>query len=146
MASAQQDAPVATAGRELAALRGTCMAAAVLLIIEFGLGTGVNLYATLPKNKSFFTTVFSDGTLAAHAIVALLLLATAITAFVRAIRSRKAIVLTTIGLAAILVAAASGSSFASNHNNGSSLGMALATAVAMFCYLAAVFSIPVNTR
>ena len=146
MASAQQDAPVTAADPRLAALRGTCMGAAVLLIIEFGLGIGVNLYVTLPKNKTFFPTVFGDGTLAAHAIVALLLLATAITAFVRAIRSRTAIALTAIGLAAIIVAAASGSSFASNHNNGSSLGMALATAVAMFCYLVAVFTIPVSTR
>ena len=146
MTSAQQDAPLSTAGPQLAALRGNCMGAAVLLIIEFGLGMGVNLYVTLPKNKSFFATVFGDGTLAAHAIVALLLLATAIAAFVRAIRSRRAIALTTIGLAAILVAAASGSSFAGNQSTGSSLGMALATAVAMFCYLAAVFSLPVSTR
>ena len=148
MTSAQQDAPVAAAGPLIAALRGNCMGAAVLLIIEFGLGIGVNLYVTLPRNKSFFPTVFGDATLAAHAIVALVLLGAAIGAFVRAIRSRTAIVLTTVGLAAIIVAAASGASFASNHNNGSSLGMALATAVAMFCYLVAVFTIPapVNTR
>jgi hypothetical protein len=117
------------------------MGAGILLIIEFGLGMGVNLYVTLPRHKSFLSTVFGSATLAAHAIVVLLLLGAAIAALAGAIRSRRAIVYTSVGLAAILVAAAAGSSFAGNQNNGASLGMALATAVAMFCYLAAVFSL-----
>jgi hypothetical protein len=141
MTSAQQDAPAATATSQLAALRGNCMGAAVLLIIRFGLGIGVNLYVTLPKNRSFFSTVFGSAMLAAHAIVAILLLGAAIGALVRAIRARKAIVLTSAGLAAIVAAGIAGSSFVGNGNNGSSLGMALATAVAMFCYLAAIFSL-----
>jgi hypothetical protein len=69
------------------------------------------------------------------------LLGASIAALVRAIRSRTAIGFTSVGLAAILIAAGTGASFAGNPNNGASLGMALATAVAMFCYLAAVFSI-----
>jgi hypothetical protein len=101
----------------------------------------VNLYVTLPKNKSFLSTVFGDGTLAAHAIVAIVLLGAAIGALVRAIRARRAIAFTAVGLVAILAAAGAGSSFASNQDNGSSLGMAIATAVAMFCYLAAVYTI-----
>jgi hypothetical protein len=141
MTSAQQDTQVARAGSGLAALRGNSMGAAVLLIIQFGLGMGVNLYVTLPKNKSFFATVFGSATLAAHAIVALLLLGASIAALVRAIRSRKAIAFTAVGLAAILAAAGAGASFAGHQNNGASLGMSLATAVAMFCYLAVVFSI-----
>jgi hypothetical protein len=48
---------------------------------------------------------------------------------------------TSVGLAAILVAAFAGASFAGNQGNGASLGMALATAVAMFCYLGAIFSL-----
>jgi hypothetical protein len=141
MTSAQQDAPVAPAGAKHAALRGNCMGAAVLLIIEFGIGIGVNLYVAVPANKSFFSTVFGSATLAAHAIVAVVLLGASIAALVRAIRSRTAIAFTAVGLAAILIAAGAGASFAGNPGNGSSLGMALATAVAMFCYLAAVFSI-----
>ena len=125
----------------LAALRGNCMGAAVLLIVQFGLGIGVNLYVTLPSNKSFFPTVFSSGVVAVHAIVALALLGAAISALVRAIRVRRAVAFTSAGLAAILVAAGAGVSFAGNQSNGASLTMALATAVAMFCYLAAVFSL-----
>jgi hypothetical protein len=117
------------------------MGAAVLLIVQFGLGIGVNLYVTLPSNKSFFATVFSSGVLAAHAIVALALLGAAISALVRAIRARRAVAFTSVGLAAILAAAGAGASFAGSQSNGASLTMALATAVAMFCYLAAVFSL-----
>jgi hypothetical protein len=141
MTSAQQEAPVATPATRVAALRGNCMGAAVLLIVQFGLGVAVNLYITLPEHKSFWATVFGSAALAGHAIVALLLLGASIAALVRAIRSRRAIVLTSAGLAAILAAAIAGASFVGNQSNGASLGMALATAVAMFCYLAAVFSL-----
>jgi hypothetical protein len=117
------------------------MGAAVLLIIQFALGTGVNLYVTVPAHKSFFATVFGSATLAAHAVVALLLLGAAISALVRAIRSRRVIVFTAAGLAAILAAGIAGASFVGNVSSGASLGMALATAVAMFCYLAAIFTL-----
>ena len=141
MASVQQDSPAATPVRRLAALRGNCMGAAVLLIIEFGIGTGVNLYITLPHHKAFFSTVFGSALVAVHAIVAVLLLGAAIGALVRAVRSRRLIVFTSIGLAAVLAAGISGASFVGNGGNGASLGMALAAVVAMFCYLAAVFSL-----
>lgn len=141
MTSAQQDTPAVAVPPRLAALRGTCMGAAVLLIIQFGLGIGVNLYVTLPGHKSFLSQVFGSATLAAHAIVAVVLLGASIAALVRAIRARRAIAFTSVGLAAILVAWAAGASFVGNGSNGASLGMALATAVAMFCYLAAIFSL-----
>ena len=80
------------------------MGAAVLLIVQFGLGIGVNLYVTLPSNKSFLATVFSSGVLAVHAIVALALLGAAISALVRAIRARRAVAFTSVALAAILAA------------------------------------------
>jgi hypothetical protein len=117
------------------------MGAAVLLIVQFGLGIGLNLYVTLPTGKSFVATVFSSAVLAAHAIVALALLGAAISALVRAIRIRRAVAFTGIGLAAILVAAGAGASFAGSQGNGASLTMALATAAAMFCYLATIFSL-----
>jgi hypothetical protein len=138
---AQPDAPAATSARRLAALRGNCMGAAVLLIIEFALGIGVNLYVTLPEHKSFLPAVFGSATLVAHAVVALALLGAAIGALARAIRARRAIVFTSAGLAAILAAGIAGASFVGSSSNGASLAMALATAVAMFCYLAAVFSL-----
>lgn len=137
--SAQQD--TRAADQRLTALRGNCMGAAVLLIIEFALGISVNLYVALPAHKSFFSTVFGSATLAVHAIVALALLGAAIGALVRAIRSRRAIAFTAVGLAAILIAAFAGASFLGSQANGASLTMALATAAGMFSYLAAVYSL-----
>jgi hypothetical protein len=135
----QHDTPAATPSRPLAALRGNCMGAAVLLIIQFALGTAVNLYVTLPGHKAFFATVFGSALLAAHVTVALLLLGAAISALVRAIRARRVIVPTAIGLAAVLAAATAGATFTSTQNNAASLTMALAAAAALACYLAAIF-------
>src|SRR5215472_18437602 len=115
----QQTATDASAAR-LNTLRGNCMGAAVVLIIEFALGIVVNLYVNVPTNKAFLPAVFSSVALAAHAIVALLLLGAAISAVVRAIRMRRAIVVTSIGLVAILVAAFAGSAFVGDATNSSS--------------------------
>ena len=135
----QHDTQAATSSRRLAALRGNCMGAAVLLIIQFALGTAVNLYVTLPGHKAFFSTVFGSALLAAHVIVAVALLGAAISALVRAIRARRVIVPTAVGLAAVLGAAATGAAFTSTQNTGASLAMALAAAAALACYLAAIF-------
>jgi hypothetical protein len=134
-----------TAGRR--ALRGNCMGAAVLLVIQFGLGSAVNLYVTLPTGKSFWSAVFSQGAVAVHAIVALLLIGASVSALVRSIRARHRlmVVLTSGGLLAVVVAAGSGVAFVRDGSNGASLAMALAAAVALFCYLAAIFA-PVNGR
>ncbi len=141
MTSTQPDTQTSVPSPRPTALRGNCMGAAVLLIVQFAVGMGVNLYVTLPKHRSFLPTVFGSAMLAAHAIVALLLLGAAIGALVRAIRRRAAIAFTAVGLAAVLSAAIAGASFVGSAANAASLAMALATAVAMFCYLAAVFTL-----
>ena len=128
-------------GTGLRPLRGNCMGAAVLLVIQFGLGTAVNLYVTLPAGKSFWSAVFGQGAVAVHAIVALLLLGASVSALVRAVRARRAVWFTGAGLVAIVVAAASGVGFVRGGGNGASLAMALAAAVALFCYLAAIFAL-----
>jgi hypothetical protein len=142
--------PTRAAGRTagLRALRGNCMGAAVLLVIQFGLGTAVNLYVTLPSGKSFWSKVFSQGAVAVHAIVALLLIGASVSALVRAIRIRDRLLVafTSIGLLAIIVAAGSGVAFVRTGGNGASLAMALAAAVALFCYLAAIFALGGRTE
>ncbi len=124
------------------------MGAAVLLVIQFGLGTAVNLYVTLPAHQSFWSKVFGQGAVAAHAIVALALLGASISALVRAIRARQRLMvaLTAAGLLAIIVAAGSGVTFVRDGGNGASLAMALAAAVALFCYLAAIFALGADNQ
>jgi hypothetical protein len=110
----------------------------ILLIAQFGLGTGVNLYVTLraagrPGHGSFFS---NGPLLALHATLGMFLILSAIFVLVRAVRARNATLMVTsvAGLVAILLAAFFGSSFADNLTNGYSLGMALATAAALACY------------
>jgi hypothetical protein len=133
------------ADRRLERLRGASMGAAVMLVIQFGLGVGVNLYTTLPAAGSGGRSIgdaFSSGALLAlHAAFGLLLIVTALSLLVRAIaaRHRPVIVTSAIGLVAIIAAAGSGASFVNDSANGASLGMALATGVAMLCYLVSLF-------
>lgn len=134
-------APPAAHDRQRAALRGNCMGAAVILIIEFVLGADVGLYVSLPPNSPFVSAITGSAALVAHAVVAVLLLASAVSALIRAVRARSAIVLTAAGLAAVTAAGVAGAIFATSQGPGASLAMALATAAAMFCYLAAVFAL-----
>lgn len=131
--------------RQLERLRGASMGAAVMLVIQFGLGVGVNLYVTLPAagrgGRSVGDAFSSGALLALHAVFGLLLVVTAISLLVRAIaaRHRPVIVTSAVGLLAIIAAAGSGASFVNDGTNGASLGMALATGVAMLCYLVSLF-------
>ncbi len=139
MTATSQQAPGTTATSGLEALRGNCMGASVLLIVQFAIGMGVNLYVTIPAHKSFLPAVFGSALLAAHAVMALLLLGAAIGALVRSVRVRRLIPLTAGGLVAIIVAALAGSAFTGSSGNGASLAMALAAGAAMACYQVAVF-------
>ena len=123
--------------RLLSRLRGSSTSALVMLILQFALGIGVNLYIS-PK-KGGVGEAFSNGPLLAiHAVLGLLLIIAAIGQLVLAIRARHAAIIaaSAIGLIAIAAAASSGAGFLSDQAEGESLGMALATAVAMLCYVA----------
>jgi hypothetical protein len=139
MVTTQNRAPADVAGARLAALRGNCMGAAVLLIVQFAIGMGVNLYIEVPSGPSFLAAVFSSALLAAHAIVALALLGASVSALIRAIRARTVVVPAAAGTAAIVAAAAAGATFVNSGSDGASLIMAFATAFAMLCYATAIF-------
>jgi hypothetical protein len=79
--------------------------------------------------------------LALHALLGTLLLVTAMTLVVRAISARKATV-TVVGVVALLAIAAawlSGARFVGASADGASFGMAMATAVALLCYVIVLF-------
>ncbi len=139
MTSTSRQAPAKFSPQGLETLRGNCMGAAILLIVQFAIGMGVNLYVTIPAGKAFLPAIFGSAVLAAHVVIALLLFGASISALMRSIRRRAVIPFTAVGLAAILTATAAGSSFVGSGTNAASLTMALATAAAMAAYVAAVF-------
>jgi hypothetical protein len=126
----------------ITAVRISGFATAVLLFIEFGLGTGLNLYVSVPTNKAFFSTVFGQAALATHVIIALLLILAALNTLIRSMRARRGFLWSMLGLVAILVAFLGGTSFVRTGTASASMTMAVATAVAMLAYLVMVFTLP----
>jgi hypothetical protein len=115
----------------------------IMLIIQFALGIGVNLYVTVPTGKGVGQAFSNGALLVVHTVLGLLLVLAAVSMVVRAViaRHRPSIALSVVGLLAILAAAGSGASFVNDGTNGASLGMALATAVAMLCYVIGLFMV-----
>src|SRR5215510_710304 len=128
-----------------AGLRRASLAILIVLIIQFALGIGVNLYTTLPgAGHPGHNSFFGNGVLLAiHAALGMFLVLAAIFVLVRAIIVRNAILIVTsvAGLVAIILAAGSGS--ADKLTDGYSLGMALATAGALACYAIGLYAAPV---
>lgn len=137
------------AGPALTRLRGATFGALVMLIIQVAVGIAVNLYVTVPaadKGSSVLTGIgraLSNGpaALAIHAGLGLLLILASVGLLIRAIIVRywSVVVLSALGLLAVLAAAAYGSRFVSTSQNSASLAMALATAFAMLCYAVTLF-------
>lgn len=118
-------------------VRMASFGALTMLILQFVLGTAYSLYGTAPTaTKS--VGMFSSPLLAIHVVVGILTIIAAVMLVVRAVQAKSGAVLGTsiVGLVAVLGAAGAGSAFTQNGANGASLGMALATAVAMLCYAA----------
>ena len=152
MTASQAAAPPSvqrTASRQ-AGLRQASLAILILLIAQFGLGMGVNLYVTLPAaGHPGHGSFFSNGPLLAlHATLGMFMLLSAIFVLVRAIRARNATLMVTsaAGLVAIFLAAFFGASFTDKLTNGYSLGMALATAAALACYTVGLYAASARRR
>jgi hypothetical protein len=129
--------------RAVRRLRRASSGVLFMLILQFVLGMGVNLYITPAKGG--VGEAFSNGPLLAlHSVLGLLLIISAIDLVVRAIRARQRLVIgaSVLGLAAIAGAAANGVVFLKNAQAGASMGMAVATAVAMLCYVLCLRTLP----
>jgi len=133
--------------RLLGRMRGASLGAMVMLIIQYALGMGVNIYVT--PGKGGFSEAFKSGpALALHAILGLLLIVAAIGLLVRAITARHGAVIaaSAVGLVAIAGAAMSGVSFLKDGADGSSMAMAMATAVALLCYTICLYVLGSSAR
>jgi uncharacterized membrane protein HdeD (DUF308 family) len=127
----------------LARLRGSSLGVVVMLIIQFILGMIYNLYGTAPTSAKP-VGLFSSPDLALHVVLGILLLIAAIFQLVRAIGARHglSIWLSAIGLLSILGAGFAGLGFTGSGANSASLGMSLAFAAALACYVVPVFALP----
>jgi hypothetical protein len=132
----------ALAGR-LVRIRLSSLGAVVMLIIQFILGVIYNLYGTAPTSTKSIG-LFSSPDLALHVILGILLVIAALGQLIRAIgvRHQLTIWMSAVGLLAILAAGFAGLGFTGSGAAGASLGMSLAFAVALACYVVLVFALP----
>ena len=127
-----------------AGLRRASLAIVIVLIVQFGLGIGVNLYVTLPAaGHHGHSSWFGNGPLLAlHVALGMFLVLAAILILVRAIMARNGILIVTsaAGLVAIGLAFSFGASYADKLTNGYSLGMAISFAAALACYAIGLYA------
>ena len=139
----QQDA-----GRVLVLRRAT-LAMLVVLLCQYGIGIGVNLYVETPSGKPTngagpgFARALTQGApvLVVHVAVGFCLIAGAVAIVRLAAATRRRIALTAgiAGLVTLLAALFSGATFVASGNDSASLAMALFTAVAMLSYVVVLF-------
>ena len=137
------DTVTATAvASRLGRLRMSSLGLVTMLIIQFILGMIYNLYGTAPTAAKS-VGMFSSPVLALHVIVFFLLVIAAIMQLIRAIgaRHRLTLRLSAVGLLGILAAGFAGIGFIGNGDAGASLGMSLAFAVSLACYVVLVFAL-----
>jgi len=125
----------------LARMRMSSLGAVAMLIVQFILGMVYNLYGTAPTSAKSIG-LFSSPDLALHVVLGILLFLAAVGQLVQAIgaRHRLSIWLSAIGLLSILGAGFAGLGFTGSGAAGASLGMSLAFAVALACYVVLVFA------
>ncbi len=131
--------------RQIRQLRRAGIAALALLLIQSGIGTGVNLAVTVPgaDRDHGLGTAISNGpaALSFHVVIGLLLILAAIGLLVQAAvaRYRPVIITSVIALLAITGAAFAGSSFVSSGREAASTAMAILAGIALVCYAVGLF-------
>ena len=132
----------AQAGHE-GIVRRTSLGMMVALLVQFVIGMAVNLYDTVPSRDhgggalTAIGRALSGGpaALAIHAGLGLVILVGTIALVARSVLSRRPalIGLSVVTLLAILGAVSSGAAYVNKADNGSSMGMAVLTGVALLC-------------
>ncbi len=137
MSDARTAAPVnAPAAAKVAKIQRASSGLVFMLIVQFILGVVYNLYGTAPTSAKAIG-LFSNGWLIVHEIVAILLLIAGVQLVVMAMGSGSGLARVTswIGLIGIIAAIGAGIGFTRNGAAGGSLGMAIAFAVSLACYV-----------
>jgi hypothetical protein len=129
---------------ELEGVRRLSLATLTMLVIQYGLGSILNLYIAIPASDAHAALgqEIANGPLmlSVHALLGLALIAAAVWLLVRAVRLADGVIATlaAAGLTAIGGAFASGEIFVRNGQSAGSLIMALLTGVALLCYIGAL--------
>jgi heme A synthase len=148
MSTLTDPATSATTPARLERIRLASFGALTMLFLQFVLGAAYSLYGTAPTAKKS-VGLFSSPLLAIHVVLGILLLIAAGMLVFRVVQARAGgalLVMSVVGLVAVIGAAGAGSSFAQDGANGASLGMAIATAVAMLCYTVNLVILPHGKR
>jgi hypothetical protein len=132
----------------LRGLRRASLAAFVLVLVEYGFGSYVNLYVAIPAadRGSGIGKAVSDGpaALGVHAVLGLLLILAALGLLVQAVIARHwpVLAVSAVALFAVIGAAAEGASFVSRGQAAASMTMAVLAGVALLCYGVALYLTP----
>jgi hypothetical protein len=138
----------ATAGR--ARLRRGSLAVLVLVVVEYGIGMYVNVYAAVPRadHGANLASAISNGpaTLSIHAVIGLLLGLGALGVLLQAVLARHwgVTASSAVGLFALAVASVTGTSFTSTGDAADSMAMSVMTGVATLCYAANLYVLRVT--
>ena len=137
--------PARSRAASMPGIRRQSFALCVPLLVQYGLGIGVNLFVSLPRQDHGAGTgaAIANGPVAVsvHVVLGLALIVIALATAVRAalIRHGGIIALAVVGLAALTSAAINGTRFVGTGQNGASMAWALAWAVALLCYLSIIY-------
>lgn len=134
----------AAGSRATERLRNACLVSLVALLIEYGLGIGLNLFVNVPSADQGASVpaavgkAMSNGpaALAAHAGIGLILVVGMTAVLIRSLRARPRLLAASSAVAwlCVLGAAGSGARFVGNGANSASMTMAVLTGVAIACY------------
>ena len=134
--------------RQVRGLRLAGFATFVILVVQSALGIYVNLYITVPsadQGQAVGQWVANGPAgLTLHIVLGLLLILAALGFLVQAILARQpaVIVAAVLGLLAMIGAAASGGTFTSGGQDGTSMAMGALAAAGLLCYGTSLFLLP----
>ena len=124
--------------RQMAGLRRATVASFVLLVVQYAIGTGVNLYVGVPSGVRGIGDAISRGpaALSVHVVLGLLLVLVAVGLVVQAVIARHWVLTATsvVGLLALIAATLSGARFVEKDLPSASMAMAILTGVALLAY------------
>src|SRR5579859_4920456 len=131
--------------------RRACLAALIMLVVQYGLGIILNLYVAItPDSHSGMLHEIASAPLALtlHALLGLALIGNSLVLLARALRlgDRVIVGLVTGALGALAGAFAGGEVFVRSGTSSASLAMALLTGVALLCYVAVLAQVSATRR